>query len=191
MNIPKVSVIFTSLALSLSLSGCITINQSSPESANHSMHGDSASSKFSGDELMFFQMMIPHHQQAIDMSEMALTKTSNPDIVQLAQGIISAQNHEIEHMTAWLGASEKDSHMGHDMEMGMLSDAEMLALENAEGEEFEKLFLQGMITHHEGAIQMAQMILNSENDEVRTFGEEIVSVQTEEIALMRSYLEKN
>jgi uncharacterized protein (DUF305 family) len=190
MKIPKATVIFTSLVLSLSLSGCITINQSSPESANHSMHGGSSAAKFSGDEVMFFQMMIPHHQQAIEMSQMALGKSSDPEILALAEGIIGAQEHEIEHMQSWLDDAGADLDMGHEMDMGMLSDAEMTALENAEGEEFDKLFLEGMIAHHEGAIQMTQMILNSDNSEVRTLGEEIVAAQTEEIALMRSYLEK-
>lgn len=188
MKIPKVTVIFTSLVLSLSLSGCITINQSSPELANHSMHGGSSAAEFSGNELMFFQMMIPHHQQAIEMSKMALEKSSDPEIMALAKGIIGAQEHEIEHMQSWLGDAGADLDMGHEMDMGMLSDAEMTALENAEGEEFDKLFLEGMIAHHEGAIQMTQMILNSDNNEVRTLGEEIVAAQTEEIELMEALL---
>ncbi len=154
------------------------------------MHGGSSTAKFSGNEVMFFQMMIPHHQQAIEMSQMALGKSSDPEILALSEGIIGAQEHEIEHMQSWLDDAGANLDMGHQMDMGMLSDAEMTALENAEGEEFDKLFLEGMIAHHEGAIQMTQMILNSDNNEVRTLGEEIVSAQTEEIALMRSYLEK-
>jgi len=183
------SLIFVAL-LTASLTACININQTSPESANHSMHGGSTASEFSGDEVMFFQMMIPHHQQAIEMSKMALGKISDSEILNLAEGIIGAQEHEIEHMQSWLDDAGADLDMGHEMDMGMLSEAEMMALENAEGEEFEKLFLEGMIAHHEGAIQMTQMILNSDNNEVRTLGEEIVAAQTEEIALMRSYLEK-
>lgn len=188
MKIPKVTVIFTSFVLSLSLSGCITINQSSPESANHSMHGGSSTAELWGDEVMFAQMMIPHHQQAIYMSDLALEKSSDAEILALAKRIRDAQAPEIIQMQSWLDSEGANSNMGHHMDMGMLSDSEINRLESSEGEEFDKLYLQGMIAHHQGAIQMTQMILNSDNLEARTLGEAIVSSQTEEIEQMKEYL---
>lgn len=192
---------FLSIALSglftLGLSGCITINQVAAEESGHSMNHDMdhmETSEYSNMDIMFAQMMIPHHQQAVDMSNLALEKSSSGEILALAKQIRDAQAPEIQEMQHWLehaGVFETPNHdMGHDMDMGMLSAEEMAALESAEGEAFDVLYLEGMIAHHEGAIDMAQMILKSSNPEVRELGEAIVSSQTEEIELMRSYLAK-
>lgn len=145
----------------------------------------SANSQYSTTDLMFAEMMIPHHQQAVTMSDLALERSSNPDIRTLAEAIRDAQAPEIEQMRSWGATGEE--HMGHQM-MGMLSDDELATLEAAQGAEFDRLFLEGMIKHHEGAIDMAQMILASKNDEVRALGETIVSTQTAEIASMRALL---
>jgi uncharacterized protein (DUF305 family) len=72
----------------------------------------------------------------------------------------------------------------------MLSKGQMAELRSANGVEFDRLFLEGMILHHEGAIDMAQMILKSKNDEVRTLGENIVKTQQDEIDRMRSLLDR-
>ena len=140
---------------------------------------------FSTTDIMFAEMMIPHHQQAVEMSELALATSTNPDIRALATEIRDAQAPEIEQMRAWGATGEE--HMGHQM-MGMLSDAQMEALRAAEGKTFDRLFLEGMIAHHEGAIDMAQMIVGSKNTEARTLGENIVSSQTAEIKRMRELL---
>ena len=71
---------------------------------------------------------------------------------------------------------------------GMLSDAEMAELAAATGTEFDRLFLEGMIKHHEGAIDMAQMVLASDNEEVRILGEQIVETQQAEITRMQELL---
>lgn len=144
-----------------------------------------AASGYSTTDVMFAEMMIPHHQQAIVMSELALTRSQNADVIALAKEIRAAQAPEIEQMKSW--GADGEEHMGHQM-MGMLSDAEIDALKAATGTEFDQLFLKGMIAHHEGAIDMAQMILASKNDEVRTLGEAIVSTQTAEIERMKSML---
>ena len=81
--------------------------------------------------------------------------------------------------------------MGHDMGMGgMLGDAEMQKLEESQGAAFDRLFLKGMIEHHEGAIEMAQMVVDSNNPEARSLGEAIIKAQTEEIILMKSLLKQ-
>jgi uncharacterized protein (DUF305 family) len=81
--------------------------------------------------------------------------------------------------------------MGHDMGMGgMLSDAEMKALENAKGAAFDKLYLEGMIAHHKGAIHMAQMVVDSNNSEAKALGEAIIKSQTAQIKYMEALLAK-
>lgn len=146
---------------------------------------------FSRADIMFAQMMIPHHQQAVDMSELAIEKTTDPEVRDLALDIRDAQTAEIELMEGWLTEAGAPGPMGPGMGMGMggmLSEEEMTALENAIGAEFDRIYLQGMIEHHEGAIQMTHMIVNSANPEVKALGEAIVRSQTAEIERMRDML---
>ena len=183
----------------IALSGC-TINLGQPDDESHSgMMDDSGPSSggmmsdsvdFSRVDIMFARMMIPHHQQAVDMSELAIEKTTDPDVRALAGQIRDAQVPEIELMESWLDEAGSGISMGEDgMDMGgMLSEEEMTSLEDAAGAEFDRLYLEGMIDHHEGAIQMAQMILDSENSEVKALGEAIVESQTAEIEQMEQLL---
>ena len=172
----------------LLLTGC-TINIGGT-GMNDSMMGNSEStSGFSSNDIMFAQMMIPHHQQAVDMSTLAETHTTNPEILALAKQIKDAQAPEIKQMTSWIESSGAGMDMGHDMGMGgMLTDEQMTALSNASGAEFDKLYLQGMIAHHEGAIQMAQMIVGSNNAEAKELAAAIISSQTAEIEKMKTLL---
>jgi len=140
-------------------------------------------SDFSGVDIMFAQMMIPHHQQAIDMSALAESRAMSPAVKALASKISAEQGPEIEQMRSWLKAANAPTEMGHQMSMdGMLSDAELERLTNASGAEFDELFIIGMIAHHEGAIEMAQMVVDSKNLEARELGETIIKMQTLEIA---------
>ena len=152
-------------------------------------HGVTTTSDFSTSELHFAQMMIPHHQQAIDMSDLAMKNSQNPQILDLAKKIKAAQGPEIDQMKNWLTKSGLDANAPHSMMMdGMLSDSDMESLKKAQGVTFDKLFLSGMISHHEGAIAMAQMIDESENSEVKALAQSIISSQTAEIAAMKSLL---
>lgn len=148
------------------------------------------SSAFSSSDIMFAQMMIPHHQQALDMSELALSLAETSEVKDLATQIRDEQEPEISLMRDWLsaaGASEDMGHSSHGMD-GMLTEEQMAALLSASGAEFEKLFLEGMISHHEGAIAMAQMVLDSANPEVRSLAEAIVSSQQTQIDYMKTLL---
>ena len=149
--------------------------------------GDSSNTSFSADDQMFAAMMIPHHEQAIQMSELALLNTTNPEILALATEIKAAQGPEIEQMKSW-GSSKMGSHAGHMMDEGMLTDDEMAQLKEARGAEFDRLFLEGMIKHHQGAIQMADMIIDSVNEEEALLGKNIVDSQSAEIDRMRQLL---
>lgn len=135
---------------------------------------------------MFAEMMIPHHKQALDMSEIAFSNSKDPEILALAEEIRSAQAPEIEEMRSW-GAVKMDAHAGHMMD-GMLSDDEMSALRNATGREFDRLFLEGMIKHHEGAIEMADMVIDSESPRAAALGKAIVETQRIEIEKMKLLL---
>lgn len=181
------------LAGAVSLAGC-TINNGGTGS-NGMMDGgmmanNLSSSGFSGTDIMFAQMMIPHHQQAVDMSTLAETRTTNPEILALAKQIKDAQAPEIKQMTAWIESSGSSTDMGHDMGMGgMLTDEQMTALENAQGAAFDKLYLEGMIGHHQGALQMAKMIENSDNAEAKELAANIIKSQSAEIEKMKQMLE--
>lgn len=150
--------------------------------------GCSSNSKYSSNDIMFAEMMIPHHEQAIEMSELALSKSTNPEIIKLATQIKGAQTPEIELMKSWEGV-DASMHMGHTM-MGMLDDQEIADLKAASGAQFDRLFLEGMIKHHEGAIDMAGMIEDSKNKEVADLGKAIIQAQTEEIEVMQDLLKR-
>ena len=157
------------------LSGCAT--------------GNSSNTSFSADDRMFAAMMIPHHEQAIQMSELAFLNSTDPEILALANEIKAAQGPEIEQMKSW-GSSMMGSHAGHMMDEGMLSDDEIAQLKDAKGAEFDRLFLEGMIKHHQGAIQMADMIIESANEEAALLGKNIVESQSAEIERMRQLLSR-
>lgn len=159
---------------------------------NHDGHqSDSAAGGFSSDDIMFAQMMIPHHEQAIEMSTLAETRAENLEVKALAAKIKAAQAPEIEMMKGWLTKAGASTHMGHTMGMdGMLSEAEMQALRNATGKEFDRLFLEGMIAHHEGAIEMTSMVSGSKNAGAHELGHSIDDSQTDEIAFMKELLGK-
>ena len=144
-----------------------------------------SNSGYSSQDIMFAEMMIPHHQQAIEMSDLALKNSTNPEVLALAQQIKDAQSPEIEQMKSW-GASSM-AHMGHMMD-GMLSDEEMSDLAAATGSRFDKLFLEGMIKHHEGAIDMAEMVIDSKKSEVAALAKAIIEAQRKEISKMKELL---
>jgi uncharacterized protein (DUF305 family) len=150
-----------------------------------------SSSSYNAGELMFAQMMIPHHKQAVAMSSLAPTHTGNQEVLALAAKIKSAQQPEIDQMTGWITASGSQVDTHHSMMMdGMMSEGEMQALEAASGAEFDRLFLSGMIRHHQGAITMLKMISSSTTAEVVTLRENIRSTQSAEIKQMQEMLKK-
>ena len=158
---------------------------------DHSGHGstseEKSSSQYSADEIMFAQMMIPHHEQAVTMSELALSNTTTAEIVALATAIRDAQAPEIIQMQSWIDG-KSESHM-HDMEMGgMLTDAELAELAELKGAAFDQMFLTAMIAHHEGALDMVEMINDSTNSEVKTLAANIVTSQSAEIEAMKALL---
>ncbi|WP_170296194.1 DUF305 domain-containing protein [Agromyces lapidis] len=187
------------IATSAALAGC-TINIDSPDDdrdRRSGMMSDADTAGYDPADLMFARMMIPHHQQAVDMSELAIETSADAEVLALAEQIRDAQTAEIAIMEGWLDDAGVRMPMGDGLDMGdrmgmggMLSDEEMRALEDASAAEFDQLYLEGMIEHHEGALLMARMILNSDNPDVRALGEAIVESQTAEIELMKQMLDE-
>ncbi|AUI51590.1 DUF305 domain-containing protein [Arthrobacter crystallopoietes] len=142
-------------------------------------------------DAMFAQMMIPHHEQAVQMSDIMLAKEGlDPQITQLAEEIKAAQGPEIEKMTAWLQTWDEPMEMSGDHAMeGMLSPDDLAELEAAQGAEASRLFLTQMIEHHEGAIAMAEEeAANGQDPDAVALAETIVADQKAEIEKMNNLL---
>jgi uncharacterized protein (DUF305 family) len=161
-------------------------------SGMHQHMQSSSNGKYSGADIMFLQMMIPHHQQAIDMSNVAMQVSKNEELLALAKVIAKDQAAEIVQMKSWLKDAGASVDPGHSMSGmgGMLTSEEYAALEKASGADFDKLWLTGMTKHHDGAIHMTTMISDDQNAEIKSFGEAIVKVQTAQIDQMKLMLEK-
>ena len=181
-----ITTIFIAI-LALSLSGCAS---ASNKGMDHAGHSSGASSDLSSDDVMFLQMMIPHHQQAIDISDLALTKGEDSELLALAKNIRDEQAAEIVKMKAWLEEANASSHSdSHSMD-GMLSDSELAALKKASGKSFDVLWLKAMTGHHTGAIDMATMIENATNAEIKSFGEGIVASQSAQNKAMAAMIKR-
>jgi uncharacterized protein (DUF305 family) len=156
------------------------------------MHHTSDSVAYTGADVMFLQMMIPHHQQAIDISNIALKTSEDSELLALAGTIIKAQTAEIAQMNSWLKDAGASMDMGHSMSGmgGMLDDAEVSALSAASGKNFDRLWLKGMIGHHDGAIHMTTMIEDASNPDIKTFGENVVKDQSVQINQMNVMLKR-
>jgi uncharacterized protein (DUF305 family) len=178
------------LIMALSISGCAS---ASNKGMDHEGHSSEASGDLSSDDVMFLQMMIPHHQQAIDMSDLALTKSTDSELLALAKDIRDEQAAEIVKMKAWLDKAGADLDPGHSMGHGMggmLSDSELAALKAATGKSFDLLWLKGMTGHHVGAIDMATMIEDADNDEIKSFGQAIVTSQSAQNKQMAAMIKR-
>lgn len=156
----------------------------SPDTGSSASHNDA--------DVMFAQMMIPHHEQAVQMSDILLAKDGVPDDVRaLAQQIKAAQAPEVQQLTGWLGTwgAPVDADMsGHQMD-GMVSDADLAKLEAAPGADAARLYLHQMIGHHEGAVTMAQTEIDSgENSDAVALAHAIVDTQQKEIDAMKKML---
>jgi uncharacterized protein (DUF305 family) len=161
-----------------------------PSIADASTHAKSLQN-LGMDEVMFAQMMIPHHKQAVSISETAIKKSQNQAILKLSRQIKSAQGSEISQMTYWLKATNSSMTMDHDMKMsGMLSIKELTSLKSLTGAEFDRAFLELMIKHHQGAIEMLDLISDSKNAEAKALSKSINSAQSREIKYMKQLLKK-
>ena len=188
---PTTAIALTAL---LALAGCAgTSGGGGHDMSGMGPSGSEQPADVNNADVMFTTMMIPHHEQAIEMADMVIDEDGiDPRVVALAKTIKAAQAPEIELMESWL--DEWGTRMGDMDDMGgmgdgMMSGTDMQALEDATGDEASRLFLEQMIEHHEGAIDMAQTeVDNGENPDVISLAESIIQSQTAEIATMKEIL---
>ena len=158
-------------------------------------------------DVAFFQGMIPHHAQAVKMAGWAESHGARNDVRILCERIVVGQRDEIALMQYWLRSHGEsvpsDTATRHKMTMngmamdmlmpGMLSDEQMLALDRARGSDFDRLFLLGMIAHHQGAVDMVNELLASHDpandDLVYKMASDVYADQTTEIERMTKMLQ--
>ncbi|GAA1863981.1 DUF305 domain-containing protein [Myceligenerans crystallogenes] len=161
--------------------------------------GGKASADHNAADTEFAQMMIVHHEGAVEMAGLASEKATDPEVKALAGRIAGAQQPEIDTMTGWLEAwgEETDAagtemegmdHSGMDME-GMSQEEAMASLSELSGAEFDMEFLHLMIAHHEGAVEMSETELaDGQNPEAKELAQTIIDAQTAEIAEMEELM---
>ena len=192
------------LAGAVVLSGCSNASNVSDAVASSSASESADNAAFNDADVTFVQGMIPHHRGALTMAELADGRAEDPRVIDLASRIESAQEPEIETMTAWLEEwgeplpeetmSEGSGGMDHgsgDMGSGMegMSEEDMVALEGASGAEFDRMFLEMMIEHHQGAVEMAETeVEDGAYPDAIVLASEIADSQTAEIAEMETIL---
>ena len=158
-----------------------------------------AGMEYSLGDIQFLQGMIPHHAQAKEMSALAESRTNNEAILAVAARITLSQDDEIAMMQDWLGdrglevTAEDAHHQSGFMRMaGMLTDEEMAALAAARGSEFDRLYLEKMIQHHQGALDMVEDLLDQrgsvQDPLLYEFTSDVTSDQTSEIERMVTLL---
>jgi uncharacterized protein (DUF305 family) len=217
----KRSTTLTTLALAsaLALTGCGTTGAeqsagtasetaapaaSAPESnSTSSASGEAIVEEHNDDDVMFAQMMIPHHEQAVQMSETLLAKDDVPaDVADFAQQVIDAQGPEIERMNQMLeawgqepmmesGGMEGMDHGSGEGMSGMMSEEDMSTLENAQSTEAARLYLEQMTAHHEGAVEMARdQVEQGQNPQAIALAEDVIEAQEAEITEMEQMLQE-
>jgi len=182
---------FTTLAL---LAGCG--GSSVSDVADKAVDAAKDAIGFNDDDVMFAQMMIPHHEQAIEMADIALDPLvgASDAVKSLATRIKNAQDPEITKMkaflTSWKEGLTPDSSMDHsDMMSGMLSAEDITKLSALRGAEFDREWMNGMIEHHEGAIEMAKDVLKDGKDSaVKALANLVATAQDSEILEMKKLL---
>ncbi|GCB44008.1 DUF305 domain-containing protein [Streptomyces sp. NL15-2K] len=175
-------------------------SDSESASASASASAEAGSASFSDADVTFAQMMIPHHEQALEMARLADGRASDAEVKDLAGKIEKAQDPEIKTMKGWLESWKQPTatesmpgmdHGGHGGGDGMMSDADMEELKAMKGTEFDKMFADMMIDHHNGAITMAKdEQKNGKNADAVKMAGDIVKGQSAEVTQLRSILDR-
>ncbi|MDN4643952.1 DUF305 domain-containing protein [Arthrobacter sp. PsM3] len=186
----------TALAAAIALAGCSAGSGGSMPAMNMGGSGTStdsapiAAGDHNGADTTFAQMMIPHHTQAVEMSDLILKKQGiDPKVTALAVKIKAEQAPEITTITGWLKQWNEPSQMSGSGMSGAMSSDDMTKLDAAQGAEAAKLYLSQMITHHQGAVTMAQTEeATGKNTDTVTLSKNIVTSQEAEIQEMKNLL---
>jgi uncharacterized protein (DUF305 family) len=193
----KKSLIAVGLAAAALIAGC---GSADPATAGHgpSTAASTSSADHNAQDLAFAQEMVAHHAQAVDMAKLVPTRGTNAKVADLAKRVEAAQAPEIEKLNGWLktwnAASTSMPGMDHGSSPGgsmpgMMSADDLGRLGQAKGAEFDRMWLDMMIPHHEGAIEMAKSELDQgSNADAKKLAQGIVDAQQREIAEMRNLL---
>lgn len=193
----RVLAVIAAIAAAVFLSSC-----TSPASDGHTEREHTEEPVITGqpagynaDDVAFATNMIPHHQQAVELSALVPNRSTNPELITLAGQISAAQQPEIETMKVFLVQWKENpdtgsGHQGHGAPMaGMVDEGTMTKLESLNGPEFDRLWLESMISHHQGAIEMAKAeIANGENVDAKALAQTIIDTQQAEIGQMKQML---
>lgn len=191
----RAAAVLAAVAASLALSGCGTATKTAEDHGAHS--SSAASSAHNEDDVLFAQLMIPHHQQAVELADMVPERSTNPDVVNLAAKIAAAQQPEIDTMKAQLKqwginpaqTQHESGHAGLAMQ-GMVDDTTMLNLRGLKGTDFDILWLTSMTGHHQGAIEMAKVEVEAgKSPEMTALARSIITAQQAEIDQMKKMLQ--
>lgn len=183
------------LAAGLALAGCGGDHNAHETGAAASPTASSTvGARANAADEMFAVMMIPHHEQAVEMADLVPTRTTNTDLLALAAEIKDAQQPEITQMQGWLKGWGTDvaamgDHASHGGMAGMQSDEAVAELAALEDDSFDRRWMEMMIDHHEGAVTMAKDVIAKGSDPaVRALAEQVITAQQAEIAQMTGML---
>lgn len=198
----RASLIIASLGLALGACGSSGGSSAGSSSVTTTVVASTASTMtdpaVDDADVEFAQGMIAHHEQAIEMAEIALDPKvgASPQVIDLATRIQGAQDPEVELMTGWLTAAGEpvamDAAAGHDMSsmQGMMTAEQMDSMAAMTGFDFDQIWLQMMIEHHEGAVSQSQTVkTNGSNADVLALADTIINTQQAEIAEMQALLQ--
>lgn len=199
-RITRLAAVLLALATALLLTSCTST--ASDDHTNHESSDEPAISGepagYNADDIAFATNMIPHHEQAVELSAMVPDRSANPELKALAEQISAAQEPEIRTMKVLLVQwnENPDARAGHGGEeghggamQGMVDDATMAKLKSLSGAEFDTLWLESMISHHQGAIEMARAELaNGANVDAKRLAQTMVDTQQAEIDQMNQML---
>lgn len=191
----------TLAAIALLVTAGLTLSACGEDPDGAATGSTSSDSAFNDADVTFAREMIPHHEQAVEMAEMAQGRADSGEVLELAENIEEAQGPEIDTLEGWLEAWGEEvpsgamdhGDMGHgsdDAMAGMMDEDQMNDLMAASGSDWDRMFLEMMIEHHEGAVEMAQVeVEQGENPDAVSLAEKIISDQQAEIAQMRQLLD--
>ena len=193
------SVAILAVALVTTAAACSNDDGTTGNSGATTTRGQTATAELPDDvndaDVAFVQGMVPHHEQAIQMSELVIANGDDPTVIALAEQINAAQGPEIDQMNQMLDdwdidPAGSDGMDGMDGANGMMSDDEMDMMSEAMGADLDRMFLETMIRHHQGAIRMAEVELEEgSNADVLALAQGIIDGQQAEIDQMQSMLE--
>ena len=200
-RITRIAAVLIALFAALLLTACSGSDDKTDTATTDEAISTPAPPGFNAEDHQFATNMIPHHEQAIELAALAPQHSTDQDLIALAAKISAEQEPEIKALRVFLvqwdeNPEDDASHGdhggdgGHDAMAGMVDEATMAKLQTLQGAEFDTLWLQSMISHHQGAIEMAKAeVANGQNVDIKRMAQTMVDTQQAEITQMNQMLE--